>query len=248
MNKITNITSKTIIVSIVVVAVLLIAVTAVYGQHDIDIDDDSIDDWAGIPVFQTDPADASPPDEDIINTWVATGNDNYLYFLAEMNGSPALAGAKKGVAALIDCNNDGDGDDPIDRIVIFYPNHSTRRTTICQGTGIQCSFVEYGGKRVGSHLEWRVDRDDNLPPDPINPEPANCQGEIGIRFGVLDANNSPPTTLDEIEDFRGYNIPNAITMQAFEAHTDSGLSVLIVTAAMLLLSVTLIIFRIRQTA
>ncbi len=248
MSKVTFFSSRTIVVSILVVAILLIAATAVYGAlHDIDVDDNSISDWSGIPVFQTDAVgDASPPDEDIINAWVATGYDDDLYFLVEMNGSPAIsAGGNKAIVASIDCDDDGDGDQE-DRIALYYPGPDNRFT--CEGNGNYCySPPDNDGQRVGSFLEWKVPSN-QLPPDYFNPE-INCQNGIHIRFVLIDSSTTPTTIIDETTPLKGWNLPNTINLLKVDAASaDSGPPVLVAAVALLLLSVTLIVFRIRRSA
>lgn len=249
MSKITFFSGRTIVVSILVVAILLIAGTAVYGAlYDIYLDDSSVTDWSGVPVFQTDPVgDASPPDEDIINAWVASGEDDDLYFMVETNGPTAIsANGDKAIVASIDCNDNGDGDDAEDRITLYYPGPDNRFT--CEGNGNRCYSPDNDGQRVGSFLEWKVP-EDQIPPDFFHPDQEdNCQNDISIRFLLIDTSTTPATVIDETTPFKGWDIPNDVSVLALEARQDSGLLVLSVAAAMLFVGVTLVIYRLRKSA
>jgi len=252
MSKKSFFSSRTIVVSVLVVAILLIAGTAVYAAlADIDVEDGSISDWAGVPIFQTDPAgdnSPEPADEDIISARVATGYDDNLYFLVQMNGSSAIsAGGNRGVAASIDCQPNDVDQEQDDRVVTYFPGPDERYA--CEGDGNRCYFGDAEGQRVGAYLEWMVDESE-LPPDTFST--GDCQTHIKIRFAVIEKGESssdPVLTFDTTGSLKGYNVPTATGLLTLDARADSsGLLVLVVTAAMLLLSVTLIVFRIRRTA
>ena len=57
----------------------------------------------------------------------------------------------------------------------------------------------------------------------------------------------PAPTFDTTS-LEGWNLPTAINLLALEARSDSGPLVLVAAVALLLLSVTLIVFRIRRSA
>ena len=207
-----------------VIGLLFFAVgtTTFAAIYTIDTDDGSISEWAaqGIPVFQTDPTgdtqNGGTPNDDIVQTWVATGNNgNTLYFLMELNADPALdADSNRSAAASIDCDNDGIDQEPEDRIVTYWPQNDW--VIISQGDQ---SYYTMGtsnqGQRVGKYVEWGVDLD-QLPPDDQTPD-VNCRGAVKIRFGTADNATSPATILDDTSPLRGWNIPTAINLQEIQA-------------------------------
>jgi len=124
---------RPIFIFIGVLGLLLLSYGTVAAvRYNIDLNDGSIADWTGIPVFVTDPVgDVATADEDIINAWVATsdtGSPVNLNFRIQVNGDPAINGENRGVAAYIDCE-DPDGNPPNgvmdiwDRILVYDKNN-----------------------------------------------------------------------------------------------------------------------------
>jgi len=100
--------------------------------HAIDTTNDSIEDWASVPVFQTDSSgDVNPScsggdgTDDIIETYVATGPSDpptHIYFRVRTASASAISTSTHQVAAYIDCGPGGaapDGPDQND-VVIAY--------------------------------------------------------------------------------------------------------------------------------
>jgi hypothetical protein len=197
---------RTSFIAINVGMALLATVSVVVAAfYPINTDDNSIADWSGVPVFQTDPAsDVITGTEDIINTWIATSavttTASSLNFMVETRSAPALnlpSNSTRAVTAIIDCDRDGLDNEVHDRKISYSlsnrSNGPNDQTLVCQGTypaSGQC-FILPGtgspgpefGERVGStaFVEWRVPVNE-LPPDDM--DTVNCRGLVGIRFAV----------------------------------------------------------------
>lgn len=212
-----------------------IAFAAIYN---IDTDDGSISEWAaqGIPVFQTDAIgdtqNGGTPNDDIVQAWVATGNNgNTLYFLMKMAAAPALnANNNRTAVASIDCNNNGVDEEPEDRLIVYYPGNDW--LVISQGDQ---SYYTFGNANQGQradppddeYIEWSVDLS-QLPPDSQTPG-VDCSGAVGIRFGTADNSTSPAIVLDDTSPLRGWNIPTAVNLKDVQARHNAtlGLAALI---------------------
>ena len=246
MRKSTFLSSRTIVVSVLVVAILLIAATAVYGTlYSINTEDFSVAEWAAqsIPVFQTDVSDSHVTDarDDIVRAWVASDTDDRLAFKMEVSDpSSALSAGSIGAVAIIDCNaNDIDTEED-DRLVIY-----NRAGTMIISEGNLGSFF-YGnsddGQIVGNQVEWAIPLNDLPPLD--GSSIVDCQNDIKIRFATADTLTN--AVIDETSPLESWNVPNDVSLLALEASDDSRLPMLTVAAAMLLIGVTLIIFRFRR--
>ena len=207
-----------------------IAFAAIYN---IDTDDGSISEWAaqGIPVFQTDAVgdvqNGGTANDDIVQTWVATGNGgNTLYFLMQLNAAPALnANNNRTAVASIDCDNDGVDEEPEDRLIVYYPGNDW--LVIAQGDQ---SFYTWGSANQGQradppddeYIEWSVDLS-QLPPDSQTPG-VDCRNQIGIRFGTADSSTNPTSVLDDTSPLRVWNSPTAINLKDIQARHNATLT------------------------
>jgi hypothetical protein len=200
---------------------------ALAAMYNISTTDDTITDWVGVSVFQTDPrGEVTNADEDIINVWVASSLEisgtetiTNLNFLMETAGAPALNRQYRGAAAIMDCDGDGVGNEDHDRMVIYGRNDDM--VSICQGNRVRC-FYEGDcesdcpfGERVGNtaFVEWRV-RVTELPPDGLNSN--NCRNSVSIRFATLSVYLGT-TIIDQTSPLRGWNIPTVVQLQDFRA-------------------------------
>jgi len=106
-----HLTMKSIIVVGLIVVFIITFQAVDAALYKIKKNDATVQEWfdQSIPVFQTDPAgDVPVADEDIIQTWVATGDDNTFNFMMQLNADPALDSQWRQAAAYIDCDMDGE--------------------------------------------------------------------------------------------------------------------------------------------
>ncbi len=206
-----------------------IAFAAVYN---IDTNDGSISEWAaqGVPVFQTDAVgdtqNGGAANDDIVQTWVATGNGgNTLYFLMKLNAAPALnANNNRAAVASIDCDNDGVDEEPEDRLIVYYPGNDW--LIISQGNQ---SYYTFGNANQGQradppeddYIEWSVNLS-QLPPDSQTPG-VDCRGTVGIRFATADNSTNPASVLDDTGPLREWNTPTAIHLKDIQARHNAAL-------------------------
>ena len=97
------------------------------GASSFSVTDNAIDEWASVPVFQSDPqGDTAVPDEDTLEVKVAnsptSGSVTDLVFLMKVAGNPALQGQYKAAIASIDCDGNGVDQEPQDRIIVYVPS------------------------------------------------------------------------------------------------------------------------------
>jgi hypothetical protein len=211
---------STVLITILILLVWVVTI-AYAAKYNINPNDTSITDWNGIGTFLTDPSgDASDTRNDIIAVWVATGTDNSLNFLMEVQGTSALssctASNPTGTAALIDCDNDGVEREQTDRIVNWgcYADG----LTVCAGDRSQCQqyqSADYGQKVAsGGHgyVEWKVLEAELHDQSPYIP--GECYGDVGIRFRIVRTNSG--VIYDET-DLAHFNVPTAVTMKELRA-------------------------------
>ena len=220
----------------IVMALVGTVTVALAAMVNISTPDNSLADWNGVAVFQTDPAgDVITATEDIINVWVAsslsgTQTITNLNFLMQTRGAPALSQSYRQAVAFIDCDRDGVDNEDHDRIVSYGLQND--RVIISQGNQGQmfyegdCASNCPYGERVSStaYIEWRVGAAD-LPPDPPggpNPD-SNCRNIVNIRFATISVNpiNGRTTTIDQTSPLKVWDInqgaPTVVRLQDFRA-------------------------------
>lgn len=175
------------------------------ADYVIDTNDNSIAEWSaqGVPLFTEDPVDdvldtgggPGVATDDIVRGWVASGmtpgNVPTLFFLVEMAAQPASSAGNRAVAALIDCDLNGNVNERQDRWAVYQvsglPADFVRLYTGDQmyGLTIGSGSDKVLGQRVQRYLEWGVPIA-NLPitgSEPPEIEPVvDCKGTVAIRF------------------------------------------------------------------
>lgn len=225
---------------LIFVTALLLAVTqVVYAVlYTISTTDSSVSEWTsqGIPVFQQDASgDVGSPTEDILDSWVASGPSGgpaeTVYFRMLVNASTAL-GENMAAAAAIDCDADGNFDEPSDRIIVHIPQccnplYGCEERNV-KAWGDRTNYTGLGpdaGQRVGSDLEWSVPVAD-LPPDADHS--VDCRNEVKILFYTADVSNlctggTGVTIIDQTppSPWNGFRIPTVVTIKNLDARPAS---------------------------
>jgi len=199
--------------------------------YNINTTDETVQEWfdQGIEVFQTDPSgDVPNGDEDILNAWVATGDDFTFYFMMELNAETPLESMLRHAVAYIDCDMDGDNDgagDP-DDILITYETHEDS-VWIMRGDQNQGqSLSSLYGQRVNYHVEWGLPFS-FIPPYNPGINDSDCLSDVQIRFFTANTETQPGTYIDETSPFKGYNVyPNVVKLDSLEAKSKNHLSAL----------------------
>lgn len=209
-----------LLVVLVAVCVLFMAGKEVLAAlYNINTNDNpaSVQEWfdQNVPVWHTDAVgDVPVATEDIVNTWVATGNDDRIYFLMELAAAPALETMLREAVAYLDCDGDGDNDglgDADDVIVAYSPFEDyTKVFTGDQNNGMTLDQAD--GQRVSQYVEWGIDLRDLPPTNPVLMSSSDCQHAVRIRFLTANTDSYPGVPIDETTPFDGYNIPTAITL------------------------------------
>lgn len=225
-------------VTAIALLIALLTATAVYAAlYNISTSDNSVADWGGISVYQTDPAGDVPgvdPKDDAINTWVAAGPvgssmaDRELYFRLQVNGSPALLNNHSAVAQ-ISCDDPNSFETVDDRAVYYVPwctGANAERVGVMQGdqSGINVGIGPSSGQRVGDQLEWGAKLSDIEQGD-AGWNNIDCSGTIWIRFMTADASGycvAPGTgtafPIDRVDGREnvGIGVPTVIEIQQVE--------------------------------
>jgi hypothetical protein len=213
---------------IAIFAVLFMAVSVAYAAlYTISTTDNSVSEWfsQGIPVFQTDPAgDVPTPDEDIINTWVAAedsngdGTGDTINFLVEVNGSPALNTLGRVIVASLDCNNKNGHQEIVDRLVIYNPKQDTLEIRTGDGYDTVYGVPNGGiyGQRVGAFLEWGIPVSE-LGGGMFDEPTGYCSGDIGVQFATVNGFTNSPIDQTSPQEWRGINVPTAVSVSNFGA-------------------------------
>lgn len=188
---------------------VFITYQVVYAYHVINADqysinktDASVQEWfdQNVRVWHPDPAgDVPNADEDIINTWVATGDNLTLNFLMQLNEDPALNNMLRHAVAYIDCDLDGkeEGGDP-DDILITYETWE-QNVFIMRGDQNQGQSFNTGhnrGQRVGDYVEWGLSFSVIPPNNPFINE-SDCLGEVNISFSTANTESYPGLEIDD---------------------------------------------------
>lgn len=213
----------------------------------------TVQEWfnQGVPIWQADEVgDVENPKDDIVNTWVATGNDAHIYFMMELAGAPALEDMLHSAIAYLDCDGDGDNSgqgDPDDVMVIYHPHQDT--TFIFKGdqsTGGSQGLDETDGQRVDQYVEWRIPIQYLPPTNPLLQSTSDCQHGVGLRFITGASTTYPGVSIDETTPFEDYNIPTAVTLNKMDSQQGIGNHYLIYVFAFLLLSSILLAVYLQQ--
>jgi hypothetical protein len=229
--------SRTIMLGLVLAILVLVGTSSVTlaGLFEINTDDGTVADWDEVEVFQTDPiGDIGRfvnAGNDIVMAKVASGKENdelYLYFLVQTAESPAVPGRGRAVAAIIDCDRNGDDTEITDRHVVYLPDHD--RVYVMLGNSDWYAPVPDDsatgdgdptfGQRIGNFIEWKIPLS-SLPPGDDSDQTVDCKNNVDIRFETQIA----PLTflsqmLDTTEPPEGWNIPTALTVTNFSAEKD----------------------------
>jgi len=189
--------------------VVFITYQVVYAYHVINADqyainktDASVQEWfdQNVRLWHPDAADDVPnADEDIINTWVATGDNFTLNFLMQLNEDPALDNMLRHAVAYIDCDLDGfqEGGDP-DDILITYETWE-QNVWIMRGDQNQGQSFNTGqnkGQRVGDYVEWGLSFS-VIPPNNPGINDSDCLGEVNIAFMTANTETMPGVIIDD---------------------------------------------------
>lgn len=234
--------SKKFPISIIfaVLFIMSFATIVIAAEYGIDTNDGSVSEWAtyGIPVFQTSPNDGTIDDNmDIKNASVARGDDGNLYFMMETYGSDPIVTTDTAAVAIIDCDRDHVIEDPDDRVAVYIRNGSggflglpsdavyiTSGDYDLRGTPGGSEQGNHDlGQRTGQYVEWGITLADLPLSDSL---PANyCQDVIvDIKFTTADvvvggSIFNPTLTVTFVDDtgtFDSFNVPTAISLQAFQ--------------------------------
>ena len=220
MFKINSKIFRYVLLSTVLIAVFALAACSGEsgGSGSFSTTDNSIDEWENVPVFQTDPAgDVPTPDEDIVEIKVANspaeGQVKEVFFLMKVAGNPALQGQYRAAAASIDCDGNGNNQDPQDRLIVYVVSED--QYYIMRGDQSEFfSGKDKDGQVVGDYVEWKVAVSD-LPPD--EKDNVQCTGSVKLLFGTADVveyyetkpseAQSNAYLIDETDSLKDWSIP-----------------------------------------
>lgn len=232
-----------LVAALLVVLLFAFAAVAHAELFSISTVDSSVGDWNPVAVFQTDPTGDGVPGstagQDIVMGKVASmdsDNDDvgdYVYFLVQTASDEGL-GENSRVAAMIDCDNDGNFEESEDRLVTYEPFYDTNGgfITILHGDRFGQAVLippeSEQGQKVGAYYEFGVETVDlgPFPDDPPGLPLDYCQGIVGVRFqtfrkgGVDDVGNFvPPLVYDMTEGgpYTMVNLPTAVSVSSFSA-------------------------------
>ena len=185
--------------------------------------DVSVDEWftQGVPLFYTDPAgDVANPDEDMLNAWVASGDDSTLNFLMELNADTAMQTQLRHAAAYIDCDMDGVPGEADDIIITYEPYQN--QVWILTGDQNQGASYNTGvnrGQRVGEYLEWGIQQ---VIIGFINSDCIDEEVNIGFFTASTEA-GFPGVPIDGMDGsgilWSGFNVPTNIDLAEFNANS-----------------------------
>ena len=215
----THITKKGLYIIVFLLVIVIAGCSGGTGEvGGFSTSDGSIDEWAGVPVFYSDPTgDVPNPDEDIVEIKVANapagGATEAMFFLMKTAGNPALQGKFKAAVVSIDCVGNGVDQEPHDRLVVFVQSESQMfimrgdQSEMFRGPGTD-------GQVVNEYVEWNIAMD-NLPPD--DKDSVECSGNVKLRFATADASEFAGTGeadepaflqwIDDTGELIDWNIP-----------------------------------------
>lgn len=157
-------------------ALLLVSTVASATWTTIDTDNGQIDTAWDAPTY-SDPCGndgVSDPRNEIKNAWFKSDGD-FLYFRMETCGSPALSNDFMRAIGALDCNNDGDFDDPStlgpdgDRLVVYRYSYDTVNVFDGKYSPMLGDLGPEYVETFGPDIEWKVD---------LGMLPPLCRGSI----------------------------------------------------------------------
>jgi len=235
-NQLTH-TKKHRLLAIVTASILILsfsAVTFAVRYPNMDTNDSSIDEWEanGILIYQEDEVgEVSDANADIEKVWVATGDDDHLYFRMKMKGNAPLSTVRTSAVARLDCGKDGKVDQRDDRIVAYMLDGGSERVgrlpsdTVTVLTGDQWYYFypdnpDKLGQVVGQYVEWAVPISE-LGPNPQEDFPGDCRNGIRISFATSQSQlgGGLATIIDEtpLPTDVYYDVPTAVSVSKFNA-------------------------------
>jgi hypothetical protein len=224
----------------VVTSLVLFASSAFAAIYTINTDDATVEEWAnqGIQVFKTDPdMEVDRPDEDIINTWIATTSDDRLGFLVQVAGSPALDGDQyRAIVASLDCDADGvEFETEPDRLVFyFWESDKVGWAKGDQSFGEVMDGSEPDGQRVNDFLEWKI-RFNRI---------AGCLSVVNVKFytAVSATAINLDSWIDDSGDLKAYNVPTSLTLTSLNVQSQHSIWRTIIPFVFYLLIILCLLF------
>jgi hypothetical protein len=207
--------------------------------YTIDTDNKSGSDWDPVGIFQTDiPGDVyiscsgGDGKDDIIETYVASGPEGtspptHIYFRIKTAAADAVSVELHQVAAYIDCPPVGEDDNDV--TVMYRAQPLADQVVLGDGHTPQPDRIIFydpngpEGERpddATNTVEWGLPIADfqELVGDPINCE-SNSEARIKFTtYKVVPFFGTYDCTYDDTE-FSGFNIPTAVEIYSFDAHT-----------------------------
>lgn len=157
----------------------------------------------------------------------AGNDDNYYYFRIQTCASPALSADSRRFVGGIDCNNDGDVDDPDinpgagqygDRLVVWQPSGSNDAVWLTDGARtLVAGQSPTDGERINANIELRV---------PFADLPPVCRGQsnvVGLVVATVDTSVSPAVVIDSSPIYP-WNVPTVIELNEFQAQQNMKLT------------------------
>lgn len=216
----------------VVVGWAITAVIAYAAINPVDTNDGALDAGWGTPHISADPNEVAFLDSvDINNAWIATDTSipTEFYFRIETYAATALS---RNFQVELDCDNDGNFAETVDRIV-FVDGGASQVVVVNDGTGaFVTSYANTFSEIVATNnLEWRATASDL----------STCpSGMIGVSFSTYNG-----ATVIDTTSVRGYNTPTAVFLTSVDTKTTSPL--LLQAAALLMIAATATIFLKRRS-
>lgn len=208
------------------------AVIAHAAINPVDTDNGALDAEWGIPHISADPNEITFLDSvDINNAWIATDTSipTEFYFRIETYAATALS---RNFQVELDCDNDGNFAETVDRIV-FVDGGASQVVVVNDGTGaFVTSYANTFSEIVATNnIEWRATATDL----------STCpSGTIGVSFSTYNG-----ATVIDTTSVRGYNTPTAVFLTSVDTKTTSPL--LLQAAALLMIAATATIFLKRRS-
>ena len=187
-------------IALLIAILLLMSITAIAMADwiTIDTDDDYIDtNWTAVsPAYEDTTNDAGIDDRDEIKIAKYTFDGDAIYFLMESwHGGDILSSNSMRAIAALDCNNDGDFDDPDsstvkgDRLIIRYDYD---QVMVYDGSGSNLVAVNPDwGETDGNQTEWKV------PLKTLYPECRGSQSPIPLAFSIVKVENNTSTIISQ---------------------------------------------------
>lgn len=211
------------------------------GLKNIDTDDGEVDEWLNsdgseiIPVFITDPSDQASgylDSEDILNAWVASGPEGgaeaeWIYFMVEMEDSPAMPNQYRKIGAYLDCDDDGNtNEDPGDMMILYDVYEDSGAVQNGDGSNLvpienhpeywQRAALPPPGSTDLKYVEWGIPLtylDSSCLENPIFP------GGTLIGFFTVETLEPPAIPIDQTEA-RAFDIPSVVHLSSFQIKAD----------------------------